>query len=449
MSTTGNPHDDFIRAACVPRDDLHVSGTIDRAEAILAAHPQVAGASIHAAAVLGDEDGVRRFIAADAANATAKGGPYGWDALTHLCFSSYLRFDPARSDGFVRAAEALLDAGASANTGWYEVDHQPEAEWESVLYGAAGVAHHPELTRLLLERGAEPNDGEVVYHTPESYDNRALKLLLGTGRLTDDSLALMLVRKHDWHDEEGAKLLLEHGVDLDRPGRRWQPLHHAVLRDNSAEMIELLLDHGADPTRSEGGRSSVALAARRGRGDLLELFERRGFSAELQGVDALIAACARNDGSAVRSIAAREPHLVADALAGGGKLLAEFAGNGNADGVRHLLDLGVPVDAPTAEGDGYFGVARDSTALHSAAWRARHDTVRLLVDRGARVSARDGAGRTPLMLAVRACVDSYWTARRSPASVEALLRAGASPGEVAVPSGYAEVDELLRRFAAA
>lgn len=80
---------------------------------------------------------------------------------THPCFSRYLCLDPARSDGFVRAAKALLDAGANANTGWYEADHQPQPEFESVLYGAAGIAHHAELTRLLLERGADANDDEV------------------------------------------------------------------------------------------------------------------------------------------------------------------------------------------------------------------------------------------------------------------------------------------------
>ena len=63
------------------------------------------------------------------------------------------------------------------------------------------------------------------------------------------------------------------------------------------------------------------------------------------------------------------------------------------------------------------------------------------------MNAADGRGRTPLALAVRACVDSYWTSRRSPESVEALLRARASVNAVRFPSGYAEVDELLRRYA--
>ena len=115
------------------------------------------------------------------ASATAKSGPLGWDALTHLCFSKFLRLDKTRSDSFVSAATALLDAGASANTGFFEMEHQPKPEWESALYGAAGVAHHAALTRLLLERGADPNDNEVPYHTPETYDNDALKVLVESG----------------------------------------------------------------------------------------------------------------------------------------------------------------------------------------------------------------------------------------------------------------------------
>ena len=123
---------------------------------------------------------------------------------------------------------------------------------------------------------------------------------------------------------------------------------------------------------------------------------------------------------------------------------ANFSGNGNTDGVRQLLDFGVPVTALHTEGDGYFGIAKNSTALHVAAWLLRPDTVRLLIERGAPVNAADGSGRTALALAVRASVDSYWTRRRSPALVEALLRAGASVQGVTFPSGYAEVDDLLR-----
>ena len=433
----------FIDAACVPLDTGHSSGTLERAETILAAHPEIANSGIHAAAILGDDAAVRRIVERDPGSATAKGGPRGWDALTHLCFSRYLRLDRTRSEGFVRAARALLDAGASANTGWTEPNHQPNPEWESALYGAAGIAHHPELTKLLLERGADPNDGEVVYHTPESYDNRALQLLAETGKLTDESLTLMLVRKHDWHDYDGIKWLLERNANPNLARRRGLlALHHALARDNSLEIIALLLDHGADPALISNGRAAVAMAARGGRSDVLDLFEQRGIPVELRGVDELIAACARNDTGAVRALVSRRPGLVGEVLADGATLLAQFAGTGNTDGVRQLLDLDVNV-AALYEGNGYWGIAKDSMAIHVAAWLGRPATVRLLIDRGSPVDVPDGAGRTPLALAVRACVDSYWTERRSPDAVRALLDAGASTAGVLFPSGYAEVDELL------
>ena len=346
------------------------------------------------------------------------------------------------------AATALLDSGASANTGWFENNnHRPRPEWESALYGAAGVAHHAELTRLLLERGADPNDGETPYHAPETHDNAALHALVESGRLNADSLATLLLRKADCHDYEGLKYLLEHDADPNRL-TCWHltALHQALRRDNALANIEVLLDHGANPTLANphDGRSAIAIAARRGRGDVLELFERRGIHAGLHGVEQLIAACARNDLASICAIVAQVPEVVPEVIANGDTLLAEFAGVGNTEGVRHLLDLGVPVTA-TYEGDGYYGIAKQSTALHVAAWRARPATVKLLLERGAPVDAPDGDGRTSLALAVRACVDSYWTERRSPESVEALLRAGASARAIMFPCGYADVDELLQR----
>ena len=449
MTDVADPALAYIEAACVPRDAWHATGTLERAQMLLGEHPDIASSDIHTAAVLGDDVAVRRFLALDPRQVTAKGGPYGWDPLTHLCFSRYLKLDRTRSDAFVRAAAALLDAGADPNTGWFEGDHQPNPAWESALYGAAGVAHHGPLTRLLLERGADPNDDETPYHTPESYDNDALEALVESGKLTAGNLALMLIRKHDWHDMDGVEYLLLHGAD---PNHRstwgFTALHHAIARDNRAEIIRLLLDHGADPSQLQSGLSAAAIAARRGRGDLLELFEGRGKSTPLFGVDRLVAACARGDATAVTALRQGEPQLVSELLPMGGRLLAEFAGNGNTAGIAQLLDLGVNVAARFEEGDGYWDVAPASTALHVAAWRMRHETVRLLLDRGAPVDARDGKDRTPLAMAIKACVDSYWMERRSPESVAALLAAGASPRLVALPTGYPEADALLQQYGA-
>ncbi len=422
-------------------------GDLEEAEAILAAHPALRSGDIHTAAVLGDDEAVRRVLAVDPGSVSAKSDPYGGDALNYLCLSKYLRLDPSRTDAFLRAATALLDAGADANTGFWTTGQNPERE--TALYGAAGVAHHAPLTRLLLERGADPTDDEAVYHSPESYDNDAMKLVALTGKLSSDDLAMMLVRKHDWHDIEGAKWLLEHGADPNLERRRgWSPMHHALRRDNHLRMFALLLDHGADPMLVVDGLTCIARAAREGRSDVLELFAERGIPVALTGVDALIAACAMGDAESVRAIATREPHLVAEVQAMGGTLLAKFSGTCNPPGVRQLLDLGVGAAAPFTEGDGYWGEPPGSLSIHIAAWRGCPAALKLLIERGSPVDVADAFGQTPLMLAVKACVDSYWTEARSPDSVKALLDAGASVRGVKFPSGYAEVDELLRSHGA-
>src|SRR5215510_14921257 len=76
----------FVEAACVPLDQGHTSGTLDRAEEILRSHPTVANSSIHTASILGDDAEVMRFLASDRGSAARKDGPRNWDALTHLCF---------------------------------------------------------------------------------------------------------------------------------------------------------------------------------------------------------------------------------------------------------------------------------------------------------------------------------------------------------------------------
>jgi ankyrin repeat protein len=445
-----NPVAAFIEAAI-----WH--GTLEAAEAILAAHPEIAHSSIHIAAILGDDAAVRRFITADPRNVTKKEAPYDGDALVCLCLSKYLRLDKTRSEAFLRAATALLDAGADPNSGFWSKDEYHE--FETALYGAAGVAHHADLTRLLLARGADPNDNETFYHTPETYDNGALKVLVESGKMRPDLLAGMLLRKADWHDYDGMKYLLEHGADPNLMTMwGYTALHQALRRDNALRNIELMLDHGADPAIKtvtkiaahfppvNGQRTAFAIAAHRGRGDVLEAMERRGIAMEFSGVDRLISACARNDGAALRAIVEREPQLVQELLAHGGTLLAEFSGNDNADGIKQLLDLGVPVDV-LYDGDPYFDIAKNSTSLHVAAWKAWPKTVKLLIERGANVNSQDGKSRTPLLLAVKACVDSYWTSRRTPESVEALLKAGASISGVEYPCGYAEVDALLESYA--
>lgn len=442
-----NPVHTFLEFACVDRHGWHGSGTLEQAEMIRTRYPEVSTANIYCASVLGDAATVRLFLVRDPSLATAKGGPLGWDALTYLCFSRYLRIDKARSESLVDSARALLEAGGAANTGWTEyIDTPPRPLHEAAIYGAAGVARHAELTRLLLEYGADPNDEETPYHIAETYDNNVLQVLLDSERFNETSLATVAARKCDWHDDKGLNLVLDHGANPNyRTIWKFTPFQQSIRRDNGLVMIEALLDHGADPRLANelDGRNAFEMAAWHGRGDVLATLERRGFDIRLEGLDEIVAVCARGDLERTRPLVSGNPGLLTELLAMGGTLLAHFSGANNDQGVRCLLALGVSSKALWRNGDGYWDLAPASTALHVAAWRANHEIVKTLIAAGAPVNAGDGRGRTPLQLAVRACIDSYWKYRRKPDSVAALLSAGASTDGIDLPTGYSAIDELL------
>jgi ankyrin repeat protein len=296
----------------------------------------------------------------------------------------------------------------------------------------------------LLEHGADPNDGEAAYHTPERYDNGALKALVESGRVNADSLTTMLARKHDWHDYDGITWLLAHGADPNRMshwGRR--ALHQALERNNPVRFVEVLLDHGADPLLADKlGKSAVARAARMGRGDVLELFERRGVPRVLEQDDALLAACARGDEAGARALLTIDSALVRRLEEEDRGILADMAGAGNTDAVRILLDVGFDIASRTTRGG-----ATDDTALHIAIWRSRHAVAKLLIARGAPLEATNRKGETPLAHAVRGTLQSEWTLGRSTETIAALLAAGARVEAVShFPCGDEETDELLRRY---
>jgi ankyrin repeat protein len=365
--------DAFLHAAA--------AGDAERALAIVESEPGIAGESLHVAAVLGLDSEVRRLLAEDRSQVAVRAGDPPGDPLVWLCYSP---FHGQRDDGLEGAARALLEAGADPNArdgGRYRLP---------ALYAVTGHNHAPRIARLLLESGAEPTDGESVFHAAERFHEEALELLLAygvdlnaTGEWGNSPLYFLL---RYWDIAEGPaelglglRWLLDHGADPNvRCGREQETaLHVAARRGQDAEVVRLLLDHGADIQARRGdGRTAWLLARRGGFDALAELLEAAGAaSEELAPADLLMAACGHADVEGAERLAGSSPLGQEEA-----RLLPEAASRGRFDVVAACLAGGFPVDTPDE-----FG----ATALHHAAIHGHAPTVRTLLATGADTTIRD------------------------------------------------------------
>src|SRR5262249_44992820 len=135
---------------------------------LLAEEPGLAHGDPYLACAVGDADRLREAVARDPAWVNRAGGPLALPPLLAVAHSSLLHVPEIRAR-LHRCARLLLDAGADLNQSvggrWPPASLSEPSEYRlSTLYGAAGQNHDAELTRLLLAAGAEPNDGDSLYH---------------------------------------------------------------------------------------------------------------------------------------------------------------------------------------------------------------------------------------------------------------------------------------------
>lgn len=367
-----------------------VNGRMGPAWRLLESDPGIAGHDFRTAVILGDVDRVRAAIDRDPALATQPDAGSGWPPLLGACSSRWHRVSPAHADGLLAVARLLLDAGADPNT---TAGHRGQRGYCGTLYGAAGCAGNAAITRLLLERGARPDDHTIYLAAFAAPEHECLRLLLAYADDLSESTALAAPISTD--DSDGVRLLLEAGADarhplpgdlFGHPAPAESPVAAAVRLGCRAELIALLLAHGGDPDAADRDGHSPYRAAMRGvREDILALLDRHGARDDTTTADRFVAACRRGDRVLARTLAAAEPALVSE-LTEHGTLVAA-ADRGDTAAVALMLDLGVPVDARAGEDS--------ATALHSAAGAGSADTVRLLIERGADVAAADGTWQSP------------------------------------------------------
>jgi uncharacterized protein len=397
----------FLENAC---PDHHVRGgpahvmARHTAMRILERHPEIARDSIYTAVVCGDLPEVERILAERPGAALEKNflaapdrsgagragdlfreiGPKGWEPLLYLCFARLPLI--ATNDNALAIARALLDAGADPNVYFMAGDSRYTPLVGVIGEGEEDRPPHPRrdaLVRLLLDRGAEPYDMQVVYNT--HFRGDVLWLL----QVIHDH-SIRLGREADWADPHWSML----DMGAYGSGARW--FLDVAMKNNDRELAEWVLAHGAspnvpppeDPRMSK--RSLHDEAVRNGFTEIANLLVRYGAAPTtlaLKGIEAFTAACFRRDRGEAQSMLLAHPEYLRSTAS-----IFAAAKRDRVEVVEFLLDLGMSPDV------------EDQTKqrpLHIAAYNDSVRAGKLLIQRGAEVDAVESAwGNTPLGAAV-------------------------------------------------
>lgn len=384
---TSDPAQEFCRLACLTYSRADGPERWAQARQLLAEHPELTTTDIWAAATAARPDDVGRLLAEQPGRAVERGGPLRWRPLFYLVYS---RCDPAvPAEQALAVARLLLDAGADPNEGYlFDALPSPFTLLTGVFgHGELGPRHQPphphwkELGRLLLAAGADPNDAQTLYNRMFDPDDSHLELLFAHGLGTGDG--------GPW------KARIE---DLATPARmlrvqlRWAVEHHQPAR------VRLLVAHGVDfrtpfagdgPAWSPGdGRTPVELAQLYGDTEIAGYLLAQGAAPPgPDPVHELIAAAFRADRPAVDRIRAAHPGAVAEARRRRPGLMVWAVTQASPEVVTLLAELGFDVNA---YGRGDAPVEQEwETALHHCAAAGAVELAGRLLALGADPNLRD------------------------------------------------------------
>ncbi|AIO36571.1 ankyrin repeat family protein [Burkholderia cenocepacia] len=374
-----------------------VTGSFDAARPRVAAqllneHPELVGDDPYVACAAGDLDAVKQAVTADPAWIGRAGGMLKLPPLVAVTHSRLAQI-PAFAARLHACARYLLDAGADPNQRIgnrfppASLAAPDESQPLSALYGAAGVNRDPVLTDMLLSAGADPDDGESLYHSLEN--PACTRMLLARGARIEGTNALR--RALDMPDATALELLLAHGADPDEPAgegptKVWgAPLLRAIALRRSARHVAALLAAGANPrVQTAAGVGAYRLAMQTGLLEVADLLRAAGAEEPLDPEDEFVAACARADAGEARRIQARHPELPRALPEDRLRLLPDAAAWGSGDTVQVMVELGWPLDAR--------GGDWDATALNHAVFRGNAALTAFLLSHGASWREMQGFG---------------------------------------------------------
>ncbi len=343
-------------------------------------------------------------------------------------------FLQAARNGDTRAVDSLLQQGAKI-----------EAKDRDGLTALALAANyrHPDTAKLLLQRGADPIAGNL---------SGAGALIAAAGEGNATKVALVL--------EKGADLKAKN-ESLFAMGRSRplvlqmlataEPIHNQNQEqdgtvgfpfENDAEIVRLLLDHGANiESRDEEAATPLMVAAEHGQRGVVRALLEKGANVAARdkyGNTALIGAaceCAVVDMpetlESMRLLLEEGANVNAKNKTGTSALMAA-ASAGRTANAQLLLDKGANIEAKNNNRDTALLISASGNGLPTA------DATKMLLERGANMEARNNDGDTALILA--ASEGGYEDVE----TVKALLDKGADI-EAADNNGHTALALALKR----
>jgi ankyrin repeat protein len=363
--------DRFLRLTCLTYSNDQAADRMAAAE-LLAAYPELPRQNLFAAAACADAAEVRRHLAGRSATANVTGGPHNWSPLL---YQAYARHNPhVGLSATLETSRLLLNAGADPNDGrfWHALP-TPFTVLTGVLgHGEHRQPWHPHATafaRLLLERGADPNDGQTLYNRMFGGNDDHLVLLFeyGLGRDT----------RGPWH-----RLL---GESLESPAEMLRSLLAWAITHDQRRRVALLAEHGVDivspftEPRSPRRGTPVEAALLNGHRELADQLLALGARpARLSAADAFVAAVLAGDTEAAQQTPAQVVATVRRKRPG---LVTWAAAQGAPNAVELLATAGFDVNAPGRSD--IPGNEPWHTALHVAAENGNLTLARTLLELGA------------------------------------------------------------------
>ncbi|HEY6360165.1 MAG TPA: ankyrin repeat domain-containing protein [Vicinamibacterales bacterium] len=367
----------FLQSACW---DHHVHGRGNHrmydhaAQRLLAQDRSIGRDSIYTAIVSGNRDEVARVLAARPDSARTRGGPRGWTPIVYLAYARFTH--PPTIENALEIARLLLNNGADPNDFYMAGDAR-----YTVLAGVAGEGEQDSprqpyataLFELLLERGAEPFDIQVLYDTHFSGD------ILWW---------LELVYKHTVHTARGAAWSDPDWAmfDMGAYGSGARFLLETAVKKRNMPLAEWLLAHGAHPNAAPARdrrfprRSLYELALTAGLPEMADLLARHGAARSVPALDEherFLDACFRLDRDESRRLLVAYPDYQQSPVA-----MFAAAQRDRPDVLALLLDIGFSHEIQDHTG---------RRALHEAAASNALGAAKLLVERGADVDPRESS----------------------------------------------------------